>query len=104
MDKKAKELYNRYFKVFKRFLKDEGYYQFMKNYLFNDRTKDEFLQDAYDFLTGNKGVNFGDILHYIPILGKSYKEYGQGYWERHIREIDHKWIKYFCEYRKNNNL
>jgi hypothetical protein len=104
MDKKAKELYNRYFKVFKRFLKDEGCYNFVKRYLFNDRNKDEFLKCVYDFLTDNKGVTFGDILHYIPTLGKSYNEYGHDYWETHIREIDHKWRNYFEEHRKINKF
>ena len=104
MNKKSKELYNRYFKVFKRFLKDEGYYPFMKKYLFNDRTKDKFLKDTYNFLKDNIGLSFGDILHYIPTLGKSYNEYGHDYWETHIREIDHKWRYYFSEYKRINNL
>ena len=102
MDKKTKELYNEYFKVFKRFLKDNGYYPFMKKYLFNDRTKSEFLKDVYDYLKKNKGVRFGDILHYVPILGKSYKQRGQDYWEAHVRKIDHKWIIYFINYEKNS--
>ena len=104
MNKKSKELYNRYFKVFKRFLKDEGYYPFMKKYLFNDRAKDKFLKDAYDFLKENRGLSFGDILHYIPTLGKSYNELGQTYWENFISPIDCKWRRYFSEYIRINNL
>ena len=104
MDEEAKELYNRYFKLFKRFLKDEGCYNFMKRYLFKDRNKNKFLKDAYDLLKEYRSLSFGDILHYILTLGNSYCELGQTHWETHISEIDRKWRKYFEEHRRINKL
>lgn len=99
MDEYTREKYEALFKLFMRFLKDNGHYPFMKKYLFFRRTKEEFLNDAYNFFKENNSANFGDILHYIPILGKSFKLLGNPYWSKMVRPINDEWKIYFKRHR-----
>ena len=98
-DKKIDE----YFNFFKRFLKEEGRYMDIINYLFHmsHRSKKKFYEDV-KLLYKNKDYDFGDILHMVNTLGKSYYILGDQYWRTEIRPLSRKWESRFLEINPNN--
>jgi hypothetical protein len=88
------------FKLFKRFLKEEGKYSLVIKYLFpKDRTK----KDMIDAINSKLYTSFRDIFNFEETLGVNYQIYGHDFWEKNIRDIHNKWkIRYDCYVASKN--
>lgn len=82
-----------YFIHFKRFLKENGCYTLIINYLFpGGRTKKDFFNEVRKLYSNNLSIyDFGDILHIVYVLGPSYIKKGHTYWQDNIAPISSKW-------------
>lgn len=95
MEKKiTKKEFDDIFKLFKRFLKEEGKYSLVIKYLFpKNRTK----KDMIDAINSKFYTSFKDIFNYEETLGVNYQLYGHDFWDKNIKDIHHKWkIRYDC--------
>jgi len=91
------KILDEYFTHFKRFLKENGYYSLVINYLFPPkRTKEDFFDGVKKLynLNSSRRYNFGDILHIVYTLGPSYKK-SFAYWDKIISPISDKWVEEF---------
>ena len=88
------------FRLFKRFLKENGIYKYMMSFLFPGGKDKRTIDDLYMTMLGSSYFKFPNILNYDATLGPEFKKQGLGYWEIHIRKIHYKWYYYWCE--KNN--
>ena len=82
------------FKIFTRFLKDNGYYKLIMKYLFPPgRTK----QDTLNALNGKTEcqikVPFSCILGFTHVIGPSYERLGQKYWDDFIEDVHVAWVE-----------
>lgn len=89
------------FKVFKRFLKDNGYYKHVMSFLFPTGENKRTIDDMYKIMLNSEYLNFPNIFNYDDTLGPAYKKLGFGYWDLHIRPIHDKWLEFWCN---NNNV
>lgn len=93
------------FNLFTIFLKETGQYRFMMNYLFpRGRTIESFLKDIEEIHHAVCNYNFGDILHLVKALGKSYLNFGHEYWEININPISKEWIAYYKLHKNNGKI
>ena len=94
----TKKEFDDIFKLFKRFLKEEGKYSLIINYLFSkNRTK----KDMINAINSKSYTSFRDIFNYEETLGVNYQIYGHDFWEKNIRNIHYKWIEYYNRYYLN---
>jgi hypothetical protein len=87
------------FRVFTRFLKDDGTYTFVISHIFPDgRSKEHFFKDVRKLYI-KYASNFGDVLHMCNTLGDYYRKdtnkNSPEYWELNIKPISEKWKDYF---------
>lgn len=82
------------FKAFKRFLKEEGCFYKVMNYLFPPgRTFDNFIDDWID-INGTYPDITKEILNRVETLGPTYKESGYMYWyDTGMGDLAQKWNK-----------
>lgn len=97
------EKIDEYFKLFQRFLKEEGKYMEIINYLFHmpNRSKKKFYEDV-KLLYKTGYYDFGDILHIVPALGNSFYILGNQYWRTEIRPLSIKWGSRFLDINPSN--
>ena len=82
-------------KRFSRCMKENGYYNFIINYILPPgRTKFDLLNDIND---RNYDTNFAMLLGYLNLLGPSYKKYGFDHWQTIIKKIHEKWLQECAE-------
>ena len=98
---------DKYMIMFKRWLKENGQYNFIMKYLFvkPNRSIEEFYQEVKR-LYGNSrfdNYDFGDILHITYTLGPSYFNMGNKYWDAVIKPISNDWEIYFNEHKDDIN-
>ena len=99
-----KEMFLKDMKLFKRFLKDNGAYPSVYEYVLpkNKMTIDEFYEKCkllYIDTGPYLNYDFRDILHIVLTIDISYHELGHSYWVRNIELISKEFIDY---YRKKN--
>ncbi len=81
------------FKIFTRFLKDNGYYKLIMKYLFPPgRTKEDLYNKGFSEEQTFK-ISFINILNYIHVIGPMYNKLGQEYWDKHIEKVNRAWKK-----------
>ena len=99
---KLKEKFMKDMKFFKRFLKDNGAYPSVYEYILpkDDMTIDMFYEKCkvlYVDAGVYRGFDFRDILHIITTIDISYNKLGHGHWERNIRPLSEKFVSYYEE-------
>lgn len=96
MEKKlSKQEFDSILKIFKRFLKEEGRYHLVINYLFPiGRTK----EDMIDAINNETYTSFKNIFIYGETLGPNYQIYGHDFWEKYICKLHYRWIDYYNHY------
>jgi hypothetical protein len=105
-ESELKEIFLKDIKLFKRFLKDNGAFPSIYEYVLpkNKMTIDEFYEKCKSlYLDAGAYLNydFRDILHILSTIEISYHEMGHGHWVRNIESISIKFIDY---YGKKNGL
>jgi hypothetical protein len=95
-----REQFNEEFKIFKRFLKEDGTYLPIMNYLFRDRGK-ESLFLAFKNNSLYRGMYF--VFSYSELIGSSYKNDDASfeYWKMVIMPINNRWQNYCLEKAKS---
>jgi hypothetical protein len=105
-ESELKEIFLKDIKLFKRFLKEQGAYPRIYEYVLpkNKMTIDKFYEKC-KLLYLDTGVylnfDFRDLLHILSTIEVSYHEMGHGHWVRNIELISKKFIEY---YGKKNGL
>ena len=105
-ESELKEIFLKDIKLFKRFLKEQGAYPRIYEYVLprNKMTIDKFYEKC-KLLYLDTGVylnfDFRDLLHILSTIEISYHEMGHGHWVRNIELISKKFIEY---YGKKNGL
>lgn len=90
------EQFNKDFRMFKRFLKENGKYKFVMKYLFpQEVTLSVFRTKAIQNLYVCPIYDFRDVLHIIPTLGPSYHKLGTRHWEDNLSQLSTQLINYF---------
>lgn len=92
------EKYNKFFKLFMRFLKEEHQYCAMKRYLFSNRGKKQFKNDIERSSIDIFGITM--LLYVTEVLGHTYKKNGYEHWVKHVKPTAEKW----CKYCYDNNI
>lgn len=97
----TKKEFDDIFKLFKRFLKEEGKYSLIINYLFSkNRTK----KDMINAINSKSYTSFRDIFNCEETLGVNYQLYGHDFWEKNIRNIHYKWKNFYDCYVASKNV
>ena len=93
MEKKiTKKEFDDIFKLFKRFLKEEGKYSMVIKYLF---PKSRAKKDMIDAINSKNYISFRDIFNYEETLGPNYQLYGHDFWDKNIKDIHYKWKTHY---------
>jgi hypothetical protein len=89
----TREQFNEEFKVFKRFLKEDGTYSLIMNYLFRDRCKEDLF---LVFKNNNFYKGMYVVFSFSELLGSSYRNDTQSflYWQSVIKPINDRWQNY----------
>ena len=99
---KLKEKFRKDMKFFKRFLKDNGAYPRIYEYILpkDDMTIDLFYEKCKGLYVDTgvyRNFDFRDILHIITTIDISYNKLGHSHWERNIRPFSEKFVSYYEE-------
>lgn len=90
----TKKEFDSILKIFKRFLKEEGCYHLVINYLFPiGRTK----EDMFAAINSKEYTSFKDIFNYEETLWPNYQIYGHNFWETNIRNLHYRWRAYYIK-------
>ena len=105
-ENELKEIFLKDIKLFKRFLKEQGAYPRIYEYVLpkNKITIDKFYEKC-KMLYLDTGVylnfDFRDLLHIVSTIDISYDEMGHGHWVKNIRSVSDGFVEY---YGKKNGL
>ena len=105
-ESELKEIFLKDIKLFKRFLKEQGAYPRIYEYVLpkNKMTIDKFYEKC-KMLYLDTGVylnfDFRDLLHIVSTIDISYDEMGHGHWVKNIRSVSDGFVEY---YGKKNGL
>ena len=105
-ESELKEMFLKDIKLFKRFLKEQGAYPRIYEYILpkNKMTIDKFYEKC-KMLYLDTGVylnfDFRDLLHIVSTIDISYDEMGHGHWVKNIRSVSDGFVEY---YGKKNGL
>ena len=105
-ESELKEMFLKDIKLFKRFLKEQGAYPRIYEYILpkNKMTIDKFYEKC-KLLYLDTGVylnfDFRDLLHIVDTIEISYYEMGHGHWVRNILSFSNGFVEY---YGKKNGL
>lgn len=99
----TKEEFNIGFKIFSRYLKDNGKYSFIVKFLFPYSRPTEKLLDTFNKYPS---IHFSNIFNYELTLGPNYTALGNGslsYWNDNFSHLHYDWSN-FCRNHKESHI